>query len=77
MSDPRRKPRSFGADNTLICPNCNERMSLTRRGPADAKDLEHERQIFTCAACDHQIERIVNAIGDIPTSSAPPTRAVG
>ncbi len=76
MLDPRREPRSFGADDTLVCPNCNERMSLTRRGPVDAKDLEHERQIFTCAACDHQIERIVDAIGN-PTNSAPPTLPVG
>ncbi len=63
MSDPRRKPRSFGADDALGCPNCSKRMTLTRRGPAGADDL-NERQIFTCSACDYQIERVVDAVGN-------------
>jgi hypothetical protein len=33
MPYQQRKPRSFGADNTLACPNCSMPVSLTRRGP--------------------------------------------
>jgi uncharacterized protein YbaR (Trm112 family) len=62
---PRRKPRNFGVDDRLACPNCRHHMSLTRRSPDDA-DLEYERQTFTCHACDHLIERIVDAAGNPP-----------
>jgi hypothetical protein len=34
----QRKPRSFGADDKLACPNCSKPTSLTRRGP-DAAPL--------------------------------------
>ena len=63
MFFPRRKPRDFGVADRLPCPNCGDHMSLTRRGP-HADHLDYERQTFTCRACDHQIERIVDADGN-------------
>ena len=60
---PRRKPRNFGVADRLPCLNCGDHMSLTRRGP-DPDDLNCERQTFTCRACHHQIERIVDADGN-------------
>jgi hypothetical protein len=60
------KPRSFGADDKLACPNCSKPTSLTRRGPDADYDLDYERQIFTCRACGHQIERVVNVDGNPP-----------
>jgi hypothetical protein len=61
-----RKPRSFGADERPSCPNCGNGMSLTRRSPDGHYGLRYERQIFTCAACDYQIERSVDADGNAP-----------
>jgi hypothetical protein len=60
----RRKPRSYGADDKLTCPNCKGLMSLSRRGPDGDYDRDYERQHFTCRACDHCIERIVDATGN-------------
>ena len=60
------KPRSFGADDKLACPNCSKPTSLTRRSPDTDYDLDCERQIFTCRACGHQIERVVNVDGNPP-----------
>jgi DNA-directed RNA polymerase subunit RPC12/RpoP len=62
MPYQQRKPRSFGADDRLACPNCSKAMFLSRRGP----DVDYERQIFTCLACDHRIERIADADGNPP-----------
>ena len=42
------KPRSFGADDKLACPNCSKPTSLTSRGPEADYHLDYERQIFTC-----------------------------
>jgi transcription elongation factor Elf1 len=60
------KPRSFGADDKLACPNCSKPTSLTRRGPEADYHLDYERQIFTCRACGQQIERVVNVDGNPP-----------
>jgi hypothetical protein len=68
MPYQRRKPRSFGADDRLACPNCSKPTALTRRGPDADYDLDYERQIFTCHACGHQIERVVNVDGNPPDS---------
>jgi hypothetical protein len=41
-------------------------MFLSRRGPEADYHLDYERQIFTCRACGHQIERVVNVDGNPP-----------
>jgi hypothetical protein len=68
MQNQQRKPRSFGADDRLSCPNCSKLTSLTRRPDPDynLRYLRYERQIFTCQACSHQIERIVDIDGNPP-----------
>lgn len=63
MPDQRRNPRSFGVGDKPRCPNCAEPMFLTRRSPAADYALQYERQKFTCPACDHEIERVVDAEG--------------
>jgi hypothetical protein len=57
---------SFGAIDRPACPYCGERASLTRRSPHPDYDLRYERQMFICSACDHAIERIVDASGNSP-----------
>ena len=66
MPYQQRKPRRFGADDRPACPNCRKPTFLTRRGPDADYDIQHERQTFTCLACGHQIERIVDADGNPP-----------
>ena len=58
---------SFGASDKPACLNCGERMRLTRRAP-HRDDLRYEQQVFTCSACDHTIERIVDAEGSPPAN---------
>jgi hypothetical protein len=53
--------RSFGADDHPACPQCGERMGLTRRGPA--LDLSHERQTFSCDECEYEARRVVDVEG--------------
>ena len=55
--------RSFGADDHRACPQCGERMGLTRRGPDGALDLSHERQTFSCDQCEYEVQRIVDVEG--------------
>ena len=59
----QRKLGNFGADDRLACPNCGKSMAVTRRSPDADFGLRYERQIFTCRACRHQIERTVDADG--------------
>jgi DNA-directed RNA polymerase subunit RPC12/RpoP len=69
MQNQQRKLRRFGADDGLSCPNCSKLTFLTRRSPDsdyNVRYLRYERQIFTCSACDHQIERIVDIDGKLP-----------
>jgi hypothetical protein len=54
---------SFGAIDRPACPYCGERASLTRRSPHPDYGLHYEQQLFICSACDHTIERIVDASG--------------
>lgn len=63
MEDQRSNPQNFGVNDKPRCPNCGARMSLTRRSPAADYALQYERQKFTCAECDHEIERVVDADG--------------
>jgi hypothetical protein len=57
---------SFDTIDRPTCPHCGERAYLTRRTPHPDHDLRYELQIFTCSACDHTIERIVDANGNPP-----------
>ena len=57
---------SFDAIDRPVCPYCGERAYLTRRTPHPDHDLRYELQIFICSACDHTIERIVDANGNPP-----------
>ena len=66
MFDRLHKWRTFGVDDKLPCPTCGKPMSLTRRAPDDGHDLQYERQTFTCFACDHETERVVDAEGNSP-----------
>jgi hypothetical protein len=64
MSNQRLQSLGFGAIDRPACPYCGERASLTRRSPHPDYDLGYERQMFICSACDHAIERIVDAHGN-------------
>jgi hypothetical protein len=57
---------SFGVIDRPECPYCGERAFLTRRSPHPDHDLRYELQVFTCSACNHTIERIVDANGNPP-----------
>src|SRR5215469_8319343 len=65
---------SFGATiNRPACPYCGEWAYLTRRSPHPDYHLSYERQTFICSACDHTIDRLVDANGnpvEYPTDSA-------
>jgi hypothetical protein len=66
MSNQQQQSLSFGVIDRPACPHCGERAYLTRRSPHPDHDLRYELQIFTCSACDHTIERIVDANGNPP-----------
>ena len=48
-----------------VCEQCGKRMRIIRRGPRSDRRGYYERQIFTCGACDHTIERSVNTDGTL------------
>jgi hypothetical protein len=62
----QRSGLSFDTIDRPVCPYCGERAYLTRRSPHPDHDLRYELQIFTCTACNHTIERIVDANGNSP-----------
>jgi hypothetical protein len=66
MPYQQRKPRSFGADERIVCLKCDKHMLLTRRSPDAQYGARYERQTFTCLACEHRIERSVDADGNSP-----------
>jgi hypothetical protein len=72
MSFQRESPREFGVDDKPSCVNCKGRMSLTRRTPDANHGLDHELQFFSCRACDHSMERVVNAAGNPPAKLCVP-----
>ena len=63
VQQQRQPQRSFGADDTPACPNCGNRMYLTRRTPHSEHGASYERQTFTCDGCRHEIERSADNIG--------------
>jgi hypothetical protein len=58
-------PTSFGAADSLVCPQCKYLMCLTRRTPHPVLGYNFELQTFTCAACRHEIERTTNREGEV------------
>ncbi len=62
----QRSGLNFDAIDRPICPHCGEAAYLTRRSPHPDHELRYELQIFTCTACNHTIERIVDANGNSP-----------
>jgi predicted RNA-binding Zn-ribbon protein involved in translation (DUF1610 family) len=59
MSEELQFSQRFGADQSLVCPECGKSMHVTRRSP-DA-DLG---QIFSCDECDYELERTADADGN-------------
>jgi DNA-directed RNA polymerase subunit RPC12/RpoP len=63
-------PRSFAADEQRACPECGNRMRLTRRTPHLILGATYERQTFTCRMCSFRIERNADAQGNpLPAGS--------
>jgi hypothetical protein len=53
----------FGAGDNLACPDCKDRMGLTRRAPHPMLANAFEQQTFTCRICKRDIERGVDRLG--------------
>jgi hypothetical protein len=68
-------PARFGAIDTLICPECKNSMSLTRRTPHPIRGHDFELQKFTCRVCIHEIKRDADHRGEarITPETRPPT----
>jgi hypothetical protein len=62
----QRSGLSFDAIDRPACPYCGALAYLTRRSPHPDHDLRYELQVFSCSACDHTIERIVDTNGNSP-----------
>lgn len=58
-------PTGFGATDQPTCPNCKDRMCLTRRGPHPTRGYDFERQTFTCRCCGHEVERDADLLGEV------------
>jgi hypothetical protein len=58
-------PNRFGAADTPTCPECQNLMRLTRRGPHPTRGYEFELQTFTCRICQHEFERTANCAGEV------------
>jgi uncharacterized protein YbaR (Trm112 family) len=58
-------PTSFGAADSLVCPECKNHMCLTRRMPHPVLGYDFELQTFTCSVCRREIERTANREGEV------------
>ncbi len=58
-------PTRFGATDSPICPECKNRMCLTRRAPHPTHGYDFELQTFTCRVCRHEIEREADQLGEV------------
>jgi hypothetical protein len=56
----------FGADQSLVCPECGKSMYVTRRSPDPNLGYAYERQTFSCDECDYEMERSADADGNPP-----------
>jgi uncharacterized protein YbaR (Trm112 family) len=54
---------NFGSTDTLTCPECKNRMYLTRRAPHPVYGHDFELQTFTCGDCQHQNLRSADTFG--------------
>jgi uncharacterized protein YlaI len=58
----------FGIEDIPICPECKNRMRITRRMPHPKYGYDFELQTFTCDVCPHQIERDADRRGEFGAS---------
>ena len=58
-------PTRFGATDTPTCPQCQNRMHLTRRTPHPEFGCARELQTFTCGTCRHEINRSADVGGEV------------
>ena len=58
-------PSHFGADDNPVCPECTNRMCLTRRTPHPTHGYDFELQTFACRVCKHEIQREADYKGAI------------
>jgi hypothetical protein len=70
MFDQLQKSRCYGVNDKPPCAHCGQATSLVRRSPDDF-DRTHERQIFACFKCDHEMERVVDADGNSRREKGP------
>ncbi len=57
-------PTRFGATDTPTCPECKNRMCLTRRTPHPKYGYDFEPQTFTRRVCQNEIERNADRLGE-------------
>ena len=58
-------PISFGKDDTPVCPECKNRVRLSRRMPHPKFGYDFELQTFTCRVCQHEVERSADCLGEV------------
>jgi hypothetical protein len=58
-------PNRFGANDNPVCPECKNRMCLTRRTPHPTHGYAFELQTFTCRVCHHEIQREADSKGAV------------
>jgi len=58
-------PVSFGKSDTPVCPECKNRMGLSRRMPHPKFGYDFELQTFTCRVCQHEVERSADCLGEV------------
>jgi hypothetical protein len=58
-------PVSFGKDDNPVCPECKNRMRLSRRMPHPKFGYDFELQTFTCRVCQHEMERSADCLGEV------------
>lgn len=55
----------FGATDTPTCPQCKNKMHLSRRVPHPTRGYDFELQNFTCRICQHEIQREADVSGEV------------
>jgi C4-type Zn-finger protein len=50
---------AYSSDDALVCPQCRQDVSLTRRTPH--ADAQYEWQTFTCRQCGYESFRCASA----------------
>jgi C4-type Zn-finger protein len=57
---------AYSPDDALVCPQCRQPMSLTRRAPH--ADAQYEWQTFTCRRCGYESIRCACVDGQSPNA---------